>query len=145
MGLFKHGENRRGKRSAEYSVWVGMRRRCHDPKFKSYPDYGGRGITVCERWLSFANFLADMGRRPSPAHSIERKDNDRGYAPDNCIWATRDAQATNRRARKPRSHCSNGHPLDGDNVYQRPDGKRGCRLCRQQNMCDYYARKREVA
>ena len=73
-----------------------MIQRCGDPGNKSYPRYGGRGIAVCERWREFENFLADMGRRP-PGLSIERVDNDRGYEPGNCRWASRSEPAPNTR------------------------------------------------
>jgi hypothetical protein len=82
----------------EYHIWCSMRQRCRDPHVKSYPDYGGRGITVCERWLhSFENFYADMGARPSPKHTIERKNNDGPYAPDNTIWLPKTLQNMNKR------------------------------------------------
>jgi len=81
----------------EYRVWGDMRSRCANPRTNHWKNYGGRGITVCERWCRFENFYADMGPRPSAAHTIERKDNDKGYEPDNCKWATRTTQVRNRR------------------------------------------------
>lgn len=72
----------------EYDVWVQMRRRCRSPKSQRYKYYGARGIKVCVRWESFENFIADMGSRPSPKHSIHRVDNDGNYTPDNCRWVT---------------------------------------------------------
>lgn len=84
----------------EYVVWCGMKERCMNSQQEAYRNYGGRGVTVCARWLGsdgFANFLADMGTRPTARHTIERRDNDRGYSPDNCYWATRKAQRRNQR------------------------------------------------
>lgn len=81
----------------EYQCWAAMKKRCQNPNDQSYPLYGGRGITVCDAWQNFEGFFADMGRRPSASHSLERKDNDKGYSPDNCIWATRHQQGRNRR------------------------------------------------
>jgi hypothetical protein len=85
------------RKSSEYGSWASMKQRCTNPMNKSYKDYGGRGIKICDRWLhSFENFYADMGPRP-PGLMLEREKNDEGYNPDNCSWATRDAQNGNRR------------------------------------------------
>lgn len=81
----------------ENNIWQKMKQRCTNPNDKKYPVYGGRGIKVCKRWSeSFGAFLADMGRRPSPAHSIDRVDVDGDYEPRNCRWATSRQQGLNR-------------------------------------------------
>lgn len=81
----------------EYSIWKQMRQRCSNPNNDRFQDYGGRGVTVCERWHSFENFLLDMGSRPSVEHSIERRENESGYCPENCYWGTRIEQGNNKR------------------------------------------------
>lgn len=106
-----HGERTRANRAserAEYGIWIGMKNRCENQSHRSYHRYGGRGIRVCAGWtVSFERFLVDMGRRPSAGHSIDRRDNERGYdcgrckdcvsrqAEPNCRWATRTEQARN--------------------------------------------------
>lgn len=77
-----------------------MKMRCTSPKNISYKNYGGRGITVSDEWVdSFQNFINDMGKKPSPSHSIERLDNEKGYSKENCVWSTRTEQRKNQRPR----------------------------------------------
>lgn len=94
---FRHGESD----TAEHNVWMRMINRCSNENYREWHLYGGRGIKVCDRWLGpdgFANFLADMGRRPSVQHSIDRyPDNNKGYEPGNCRWATATEQGRNTR------------------------------------------------
>lgn len=90
------GEKHGGHGSRTYGSWAKMIARCHNPQTPEYKWYGARGIVVCDRWRhSFSAFRADVGERPSRAHSIDRIDNDRGYEPGNCRWATRAEQSRN--------------------------------------------------
>ncbi len=93
---YKHGHARHSQRTSEYQIWGSMIKRCTNPKCHAYPRYGGRGITVCERWIDFKNFYDDMGPRPDGL-TLERRDNDRGYHLENCYWATVSQQMLNRR------------------------------------------------
>lgn len=96
----KHGDSQ-GR--PEYEIWKSMRKRCRNPRDPAYKNYGGRGITVCTRWDTYENFIADMGARPDPSLTLERKNNDGNYEPSNCVWATRTEQSKNRRPRCTRS------------------------------------------
>ncbi len=80
-----------------YKIWLGIKKRCLDPNSKSFERYGGSGIKICDRWMNFEPFFADMGARPSSKHSIDRIDNDGNYEPGNCRWATIKQQARNRK------------------------------------------------
>lgn len=97
MPVLSHGEGSPGKRTPEYRAWVKLRSRCLSPSDPSFHNYGGRGIKVCERWNDYSNFLADMGRKPSPRLSIDRINNDGDYEPSNCRWAPSSVQNSNTR------------------------------------------------
>lgn len=112
--LFREGHNNRKHSlsgSPTYYTWTTMKQRCYEPAHKSYKDYGGRGITVCDRWRqSFSAFLADMGVRP--AHTtIERINNAGNYEPGNCRWATQSEQQNNRRSNHPITWRGETHNL----------------------------------
>ena len=98
-GGLRHGHAKAGHKSLVYKTWRGMRERCNRPKHKDFPRYGGRGIAVCPRWESFEAFLADMGDRPTPNHTIDRINPLGNYEPGNCRWATPQEQAAENNTR----------------------------------------------
>lgn len=123
----RHGHAVRSTRSPEYDVWASMIQRCTNPNHAQFKDYGGRGITVCQRWRDFANFIADMGPRP-PLTMLERVKNHKGYSPANCRWATNIEQARNTRTtvfvtinrqRKPVPEWCEMYGVNRSTVYKR--------------------------
>lgn len=100
----KHGHASNGRETPEYKAWKNMRRRCENPNHPRYKDWGGRGIKVCERWHDFRNFYADMGPKPGPEFSLDRKNNNGNYEPENCRWATRSQQQRNARPKSTGPH-----------------------------------------
>lgn len=106
----KHGAS--STRTPEYRTWMSMKQRCNNPHATSYQRYGGRGIRVCERWQnSFSAFLEDMGARPSLSHTLDRKDNDGDYSPNNCYWASKKHQSRNRANNRLITHNGETHCL----------------------------------
>lgn len=93
--VVKHGHARWYGKTRTYAIWQGIVHRCENPSAHEAPHYRDRGIKLCERWRKFENFLADMGPRPSPDHSVDRINNNGNYEPGNCRWATRSQQARN--------------------------------------------------
>jgi len=97
--LIKRNTSHGLSKTREYKIWQGIKKRCFNNRFKFYPHYGGRGITICKSWLNFESFLADMGPCPE-GHSIDRINNDGNYEPKNCRWAKDEIQANNKRSNR---------------------------------------------
>lgn len=99
--MHRHSNPNAASEQPEYGVWLAMRQRCNNPNHPHYKDYGGRGISISPRWATYAGFIADMGKRPSPKHTLDRIDNDGNYEPGNCRWTTQKVQANNCRRNRP--------------------------------------------
>lgn len=132
-----HGGSANGRITREYQAWRNMRSRCTNQNRQDWHHYGGRGITFCERWNDYANFLADMGPCPEGL-TLDRIDVDKNYEPTNCRWTTWTVQRHNR---KEVTHCKRGHPFTEENTLVEAAG-RHCKTCKKEaEQRRYNARK----
>ena len=145
MANVKHGHCADGTQTSEYLAYRAARKRCTNPKDKDYPDYGGRGIKFL--FVSFEQFLVALGKKPTPEHQLDRKDNGGNYEPGNVRWATRSQQMLNRRQyhRRLKIRCLRNHLLSGVNLYVSPGGVRQCRICQRAGEQRYRNQKKEAA
>lgn len=145
----KHGHSG-SFHSPTYQSWHAMKQRCLNANHESYKLYGARGITICERWLTFANFLNDMEIRPN-SKTLDRIDNNKGYEPGNCRWATDEEQHANQRhnGHAPLIYCQRGHEFTPENEIwskgKRDTLERSCRECHRQRTRDYRAAKKALS
>lgn len=123
-----------------YHTWESMKQRCLNPNIPTWRYYGGRGITICDRWLDFSQFLADMGDRPEGT-SLDRIDPDGNYEPGNCRWATMLEQTANKRPHGKTTHCAKGHEFTPENTYIDKRGDRSCQTCRRASSARAVARR----
>lgn len=139
--LITHGHTRDYQPSSTYTAWANMIGRCTRSSRPDFHHYGGRGITVCDAWRKFENFLADMGQKPHPSLTLDRIDVNGNYEPGNCRWATWSEQGANRRAVEV---CKRGHLMEGDNVRIDKSNERIQRSCRTCSNMMHRERRRQA-